>query len=180
MLRWSPLSIAWSELGRAPPFPPMRVLEVPEVYWSRALSLVCELALRICFMHNLVDSNSKTTLSQRRWSECRRTQSVAIEHRTIWVRASERSVDCSIIMKQVWKIGSLLTAAVAIWVSLLFTSRDLPPSLNLIVPFVSLPLPYQPPFDMSSVIRVWHFAFFFAFDGMVEGHSLVTLNVVAS
>ena len=52
MLRWSPLSIAWSELGRAPPFPPMRVLEVPEVYWSRALSLVCELALRICFMHS--------------------------------------------------------------------------------------------------------------------------------
>lgn len=83
-------------------------------------------------------------------------------------------------MKQVWKIGSLLAAAVAIWVSLLFTSRDLPPSLNLIVPFVSLPLLYQPPLDMLSVIRVWHVAFFFAFDGTVEGHSMVTLKVVAS
>jgi len=41
-------------------------------------------------------------------------------------------------MKQVWKIGSLLAAAVAIWVSLLFTSRDLPPSLNLIVPFLPM------------------------------------------
>ena len=32
----------WSELGPAPPFPPMRVLEVQ---WSRALSLACEVAL---------------------------------------------------------------------------------------------------------------------------------------
>ena len=37
-----PSSVVWSELGPAPPFPPMRVLEV---YWSRALSLVCEVAL---------------------------------------------------------------------------------------------------------------------------------------
>ena len=37
-----PSSVEWSELGPAPSFPPMRVLEV---YWSRALSLMCELAL---------------------------------------------------------------------------------------------------------------------------------------
>ena len=34
-----PSSVVWSELGLAPPFPPMGVLEV---WWSRALSLVCE------------------------------------------------------------------------------------------------------------------------------------------
>jgi hypothetical protein len=38
-----PSSVVWSELGPAPPFPPMRVLEV---YWSRALNLVFEVALR--------------------------------------------------------------------------------------------------------------------------------------
>ena len=39
-----PSSVVWSsELGPAPPFPPMGVLEV---YWSRALSLVCEVAPR--------------------------------------------------------------------------------------------------------------------------------------
>ena len=38
-----PSSIVWSELGPPPPFPPMRVLEE---YWLRALSLVCEVALR--------------------------------------------------------------------------------------------------------------------------------------
>ena len=32
----------WSEFGLAPPFPPVRVLDVS---WSRALSLVCEVAL---------------------------------------------------------------------------------------------------------------------------------------
>ena len=37
-----PSSVVWSELGPAPPFPPMRVLEVQ---WSRALSLECEVAL---------------------------------------------------------------------------------------------------------------------------------------
>jgi hypothetical protein len=37
-----PSSIVWSELGLAPPFPPMRVLEAQ---WSRALSFVCEVAL---------------------------------------------------------------------------------------------------------------------------------------
>ena len=38
-----PSSVARSiKFGAAPPFPPMRVLEV---YWSRALSLVCEVAL---------------------------------------------------------------------------------------------------------------------------------------
>ena len=37
-----PSSIEWSELGPAPPFPPTRVLQV---YWSRALSHVCEVAL---------------------------------------------------------------------------------------------------------------------------------------
>ena len=35
-------SVVWSELGPISPFPPMRVLEVK---WSRALSLVCEVAL---------------------------------------------------------------------------------------------------------------------------------------
>ena len=34
-----PSSVVWSKLGPAPPFPPLRVLEV---YWSRALSLVCK------------------------------------------------------------------------------------------------------------------------------------------
>ena len=37
-----PSSVVWSELGPAPPFPPIRVLEV---VWSWALSLVCEVAL---------------------------------------------------------------------------------------------------------------------------------------
>ena len=37
-----PSSVVWSELGPAPPFPPMRVLEVK---WSQALSLMCEVAL---------------------------------------------------------------------------------------------------------------------------------------
>ena len=39
-----PSSIVWSELGPAPPFPPMRVLEVQ---WSHALKLVWEVALRL-------------------------------------------------------------------------------------------------------------------------------------
>jgi hypothetical protein len=38
-----PSNVARNELGLAPPFPPMRVLEV--YYWSRALSPVCEVAL---------------------------------------------------------------------------------------------------------------------------------------
>ena len=37
-------SIVWRELGPAPMFPPTRVLEV---YWLEALSLVCEVALRV-------------------------------------------------------------------------------------------------------------------------------------
>jgi hypothetical protein len=41
-----PSSVVWSELGPAPPFPPMRMLEV---YWSWALSLMCEVALKTCF-----------------------------------------------------------------------------------------------------------------------------------
>ena len=36
-------SLVWSELGPAPPCSPMRVLEM---YWSRALSLVCKMTLR--------------------------------------------------------------------------------------------------------------------------------------
>jgi uncharacterized protein Usg len=36
-----PSSVVWSELELAPRFPPMRVLKL---YWSRALSLVCEVA----------------------------------------------------------------------------------------------------------------------------------------
>ena len=39
-----PLSVVWSELGPALPFPPMRVLEVQ---WSRALSLGWEVVLNI-------------------------------------------------------------------------------------------------------------------------------------
>ena len=39
-----PSSAVWNELGRAPLFPPMRVLEV---WWSRALSLVCDVALSL-------------------------------------------------------------------------------------------------------------------------------------
>ena len=39
---FGPSSLVWSELGPAPPFPPMRALEVK---WSRALSVVCEAAL---------------------------------------------------------------------------------------------------------------------------------------
>ena len=37
-----PSSVVWTELGPAPPFPPMKMLEV---YWSRALRLVHEVAL---------------------------------------------------------------------------------------------------------------------------------------
>jgi hypothetical protein len=37
-----PSSVVWSELRPAAPFPPIRVIEVK---WSRALSLVCEVAL---------------------------------------------------------------------------------------------------------------------------------------
>jgi len=44
-----PSSVVWSEFGLAPPFPPMRVLEV---YWSRALNLVCEMALS-CHFHDI-------------------------------------------------------------------------------------------------------------------------------
>ena len=40
---FGPSSIVWSELGPAPPFPPMRVLEMQR---SRALTLVCEVALK--------------------------------------------------------------------------------------------------------------------------------------
>ena len=43
-----PSSVVWSELGLAPPFPPMRVLEVQ---WSHALSLVCEVALSVTSRH---------------------------------------------------------------------------------------------------------------------------------
>jgi hypothetical protein len=42
-----PSSVVGSELGLAPPFPPMRLLEVN---WSRVLSLVCEVALTVCAM----------------------------------------------------------------------------------------------------------------------------------
>jgi hypothetical protein len=47
-----PSSVVWSKLGQAPPFPPMRVLEVQ---WSQALSLVCEMALSV----RVLDSHSK-------------------------------------------------------------------------------------------------------------------------
>ena len=43
-----PSSVVCSELGPAPPFPPMRVLEV---YRSQALSLVCEVALGLVTLH---------------------------------------------------------------------------------------------------------------------------------
>ena len=41
-----PSSVVRRELGPAPPFPPTRALEMR---WSRALSLMCELALRVLF-----------------------------------------------------------------------------------------------------------------------------------
>ena len=40
----APSSVVWIELGLDAPLPPMRVVEVQ---WSRALSLVCEVALRL-------------------------------------------------------------------------------------------------------------------------------------
>ena len=40
-----PSSIVWIDLGPAPPFLSMRVLEVS---WSRALNLVCEVAWNVC------------------------------------------------------------------------------------------------------------------------------------
>jgi len=46
-------------------------------------------------------------------------------------------------MKQVWKVGSIFIAVVVLWISLLLT-KDLPPSLQLIVPYVrfmSFPIP---------------------------------------
>ena len=47
-----PSSVVWrSELGRALPFPPMRVLEVQG---SRALSLVCEVALSMLKSNNTI------------------------------------------------------------------------------------------------------------------------------
>lgn len=39
-------------------------------------------------------------------------------------------------MKQVWKVGSIFIAVLVVWISLLL-SKDLPPSLQLIVPYVS-------------------------------------------
>jgi hypothetical protein len=54
-----PSSIVWRELGPAPPFPPMRVLEV---YWSRALSLVCEVALNPIILQDHVSSTSLVLL----------------------------------------------------------------------------------------------------------------------
>ena len=50
-----PSSVECSELGPAPAFPPMRVLEVQ---WSRARSPVCEVAL------NSVNKNMKLACSQ--------------------------------------------------------------------------------------------------------------------
>ena len=44
-LSFGPLGLhllVWSELGRSPPFQPMRALTLP---WSRAFNLVCEVAL---------------------------------------------------------------------------------------------------------------------------------------
>lgn len=37
-------------------------------------------------------------------------------------------------MKQVWKIGSIFAAVLVLWISLLL-AKDLPPSLQLIVPY---------------------------------------------
>ena len=49
LLCWSlKHTVVWSELGPAPPFPPMRVFKVQ---WSRNLSLICEVALRDLFTH---------------------------------------------------------------------------------------------------------------------------------
>ena len=43
-----PSSVVWGELGPALPFPPMRVLEL---WWSWALSLMCEVALSVTPMY---------------------------------------------------------------------------------------------------------------------------------
>ena len=48
-----PSSVVWSELGLAPPFPPMRVLEVK---WSWAPSLMCEVALNVHRMCSVTKS----------------------------------------------------------------------------------------------------------------------------
>ncbi|XP_024357152.1 dolichol-phosphate mannose synthase subunit 3 isoform X1 [Physcomitrium patens] len=40
-------------------------------------------------------------------------------------------------MKQVWKIGSIFTAVVVAWISLLL-AKDLPPSVQLIVPYIPM------------------------------------------
>ena len=54
-----PSSVVWSELGPAPPFLPMWVLEV---YWSRALSLVCEVALNPIILQDYVSFTSLVLL----------------------------------------------------------------------------------------------------------------------
>ena len=71
----SPSTVVWSsEVGPAPPLPPMRVLEVR---WSRAPSLVCDVALH----RKLLASNTpniQTSIlnlvwdhnSLRRWGSC--------------------------------------------------------------------------------------------------------------
>ena len=57
-----PSSIVWSELGPAPPSPSIRV---HEVYWSRALSLVCEVNL----MFPLLGSTTSMRLATNEWGE---------------------------------------------------------------------------------------------------------------
>ena len=54
-------SIVWSKLGLTPPFPPMRVLEV---YWSWALSLVCEVGMS-SFIKKLTYSISSVEVALR-------------------------------------------------------------------------------------------------------------------
>ena len=54
-----PSSVVWRKLGPAPPFPPMRV---HKVYWSWALSLVCEVAIG----HWLMNSQTYSRMSSKR------------------------------------------------------------------------------------------------------------------
>ena len=50
-LLFSLQAFTWNELGRSPPFRPMRALRLQ--WWSRAFSLVCEMALDFMHHHQL-------------------------------------------------------------------------------------------------------------------------------
>jgi len=69
-----PSSVVWSsELGPAPPFPPMRVLDVE---WSRALSLVCEVAPSTPWNHKRVAQHN--TRKMLCWHKLHKDQSTQV------------------------------------------------------------------------------------------------------